>query len=57
VARVHNGAAELLADIDNEEATVTIETDLFSTYALLYKDAVNTGNNNGNADGSDSKNS
>lgn len=39
VVRVHNGAAELLPDLDSEEDTVTIETDRFSTYALVYKDS------------------
>ncbi len=46
VIRVHNGVADLLADMDNDEATVTIETDLFSTYALVYKDKANTGGQN-----------
>jgi len=38
MVRVHNGAAELLSDIDNDAAAITFETDLFSTYALVYKD-------------------
>lgn len=46
VVRVHNGAAELLADTDNDEATITIETDMFSTYALVYKDTAKTGDQN-----------
>ncbi len=56
VVRVHNGAAELLSDIDNDEATITIETDQFFTYALVYKDTPkgdNGGENNaGGNDGS-----
>lgn len=45
VVRVHNGAAELLEDMDSDEATITIETDLFFTYAIVYKDTANTGDN------------
>ncbi len=39
VVRVHSGVAELLEDTDNDEATITIETDQFSTYAILYKES------------------
>lgn len=38
VIRVHGGKAELLADLDNNADTVTIATDRFSTYAVVYKD-------------------
>lgn len=38
VIRVHGGKAELLADLDNNEDTITIATDRFSTYAVVYKD-------------------
>ena len=38
VCRVHNGETVLLPDLDNDENTVTIETDRFSTYALVYRD-------------------
>lgn len=41
VIRVHDGKAELLTDMDNEEDTVTIETDRFSTYAIVWRDAAN----------------
>ena len=38
VIRVHEGKAQLLADLDQEADTITIETDRFSTYAVVYKD-------------------
>ena len=38
VCRVHNGETVLLPDLDDDENTVTIETDRFSTYALVYRD-------------------
>ena len=38
VLRVHDGETVLLPDLDNDENTVTIETDRFSTYALVYRD-------------------
>lgn len=41
VIRVHDGKAELLTDLDNEEDTVTVETDRFSTYAIVWRDAAN----------------
>ena len=40
VIRVHNGEAYLLKDTDNIEDTITIETSLFSTYAIVYKDTL-----------------
>lgn len=38
IARVHGGKAELLTDLDDDPATITIETNEFSTYAILYRD-------------------
>ncbi len=38
VIRVHDGKAELLADLDDNAETITIKTDRFSTYAVVYKD-------------------
>lgn len=38
VLRVHGGETVLLPDLDNDKNTVTIETDRFSTYALVYSD-------------------
>ena len=49
IARVHNGQAELLQDLDDSADTITIETDRFSIYAIIYKDAANIQNNNENA--------
>ena len=45
VIRVHDGRAEFLADTDNSADTLTIETDRFSTYAIVYQDASNAGSN------------
>lgn len=38
VLRVHNGVAELLTDLDDSGDTITIATDRFSTYVIVYKD-------------------
>lgn len=38
VIRVHEGRTEFLADLDNDADTITIETDRFSTYAVVFKD-------------------
>ena len=50
VIRLHDGRAEVLADLDDSADTITIETDRFSTYAVAYKDTSNgdNGDNNGN---------
>jgi hypothetical protein len=39
VIRVHGDETTVLPDLDNDPATITIETDRFSTYALVYKDS------------------
>ena len=49
VIRVHDGRAQLLADLDNSADTITIETDRFSAYAIAYNDKSgddNSGNDN-----------
>ena len=52
VIRVHDKKAELLEDLDESTETITIATDRFSTYAIVYKDMSNGGNNGGeNNDG------
>ena len=50
VIRVHNQSSKLLTDLDGSADTITIETDRFSTYAVVYKDTASSGsgNNNGN---------
>lgn len=50
VIRVHNGSAELLTDLDNNADTITMETDRFSTYAIVYKDTANGGSGDGGDD-------
>lgn len=39
IIRVHDGKAEILETVENEDGTLTFKTDKFSTYALAYKDA------------------
>lgn len=41
--RVHDGTGEVLPDKDAGADTITIETDRFSTYAIVYRDTANTG--------------
>ena len=38
VVRVHNGEAAILEDADKKQDTVTIVTDKFSTYSIVYRD-------------------
>lgn len=38
IVRVHDGTAAFLPDLDSEPATITFETSLFSTYAIVYHD-------------------
>lgn len=38
VIRVHDGAAEVLKDLDDDADTITIETDRFSAYVIVYKE-------------------
>ena len=55
VVRVHGGVTEILNDLDDSEETITIETDRFSTYAIVYKDAdggAGSGQNGGAKTGS-----
>lgn len=39
VVHVHDGEAEILNDTDSDPNTITITTDKFSTFAIVYKDA------------------
>lgn len=56
VIRVHDGAAAVLPDQDRDANTITIETDRFSTYAIVYKDT-EVGSNDGGNKSTVSKNS
>ena len=38
VIRVHEGRTEFLPDLDHNDKTITIKTDRFSTYAVVYRD-------------------
>lgn len=42
IARSHEGKYTLLDDLDNEPDTITIKTELFSTYAIAYKQVLET---------------
>lgn len=53
VVRVHDGKAELLTDLDDSAGTITIETDRFSTYTIVYKDSSNGGNEGGGSGGNE----
>jgi hypothetical protein len=37
--RVHEGTATILPDMDDNSATITVDTNLFSTYALVHDEA------------------
>lgn len=50
VLRVHNGSLDRLPDLDSNPYTYTIESALFSTYALVYTDNSTTENPNSTAD-------
>ena len=39
IMRNHNGECTLLEDLDEELQTITIATDRFSTYAIMYTDS------------------
>lgn len=67
VLRVHNSNVEILSDIDSNADTVTVLTDKFSTYAIVYKNAVtddddddlpsgDIGSNNYDTDSANTKN-
>lgn len=38
IVRVHGGVAEILEDLDDDPDTITIATDRFSAYAIVYKE-------------------
>ena len=40
IARSHDGGFSLLQDLDDTAETVTVATDLFSAYAIVYQDGV-----------------
>ncbi|MCM1101401.1 MAG: InlB B-repeat-containing protein [Clostridium sp.] len=59
ILRVHAGQVDELTDLDGDPSTITIETDRFSSYAIVYTDASNndneggSGDNTGNGDNTD----
>ncbi len=51
VIRIHEGVATVLPDLDESIDTVTIETDRFSTYALVYTEKAESTSKNTNGKG------
>ncbi len=51
VIRVHNGETSILEDTDGDAGTITIQTDRFSTYAIVYEEDDNTGGGSGSVSG------
>ena len=45
IIRAHEGQYTLLTDMDEEPDTITIRTDMFSTYAIAYEQEAGTGDN------------
>lgn len=45
IIRAHKGQYTLLADMDDDPDTITICTDMFSTYAIAYEQVGGTGEN------------
>lgn len=43
IIRAHDGIHTLMNDMDNEPSTITVSTDLFSSYAIAYVQAEGTG--------------
>lgn len=43
--RVHNGEVSFLPDLDADANTITIETDRFSTYVIVYQDTAKADSN------------
>ncbi len=52
VIRVHNGVTTVLKDMDSDRNTITIETDQFSTYALVYVEKTSGSSGGGSGSGS-----
>ncbi len=49
VIRIHQDKADVLQDLDNAPNTITIETDKFSTYALVYQEETPSDNTSDNS--------
>lgn len=48
--RVHNGQTAFLSDLDDDDDTITIQTDKFSTYTIIYKDLKTENNDDTSGD-------
>lgn len=56
VMRIHNGESEKLDDIDDNKDTITIETDRFSTYVIVYESTSDINTDNTDKDDTDTDN-
>lgn len=56
VVRLHNNIPMILQDMDDDANTITLETDRFSTYAIIYRDTAGTNDGNGNNGNDDNNN-
>lgn len=46
--RIHNGEISVLNDLDEDADTITIDTNCFSTYVILYQEQTDSTEENGN---------
>lgn len=46
--RIHNGEVSVLNDLDEDADTITIDTNCFSTYVILYQEQADSTEDNGN---------
>ncbi|MDE6727665.1 MAG: hypothetical protein K2J80_06965, partial [Oscillospiraceae bacterium] len=53
VIRVHNGETAVLPDLDDDDNTITVKTDKFSTYALAYSENTGDTSDDDSSDNSD----
>ena len=44
MVRIHSGSADLLYDLDSDPDTITIQSDKFSTYVIVYRDNADSEN-------------
>ncbi|MCM1495582.1 MAG: hypothetical protein NC089_07255 [Bacteroides sp.] len=56
IIRIHNGAASILNDMDGNVNTITIDTDRFSTYVIVYQDKAVSGGDGGNSNSTNNNN-
>lgn len=50
VVRIHEGEVTVLPDMDTDSSSVTVDTNRFSAYAIVYKDIAEADNTGGNTE-------